>query len=359
MQTAVNDAARGYARSLIKAGQINRDGAWSFSAADADKLLGPTGDDFTAYGQSHLGIDTGQPDGSRGRFKYPFAKDGKVWRKGLIAIRQRSAQQEDLQVYAAAGDLMAELDAQKKDAVMSIETRFTPFEFKFAEAGDDPAGTFEGYASTFNNEDDGGDVMLPGAFDATMARHKAAGTMPKMLLNHGGLGGFNQPSPDDMLPVGKWLKMSPDSAGLQCKGRLINLDTERGKGIYGAMKEGELGDMSIAYIPKEFVRGTKPNEPRRQLKAVDLFEAGPVTFPMNRQATIGSVKSLSGMDAHDWRDLEAALRDEGLSQRDAARAIAGFKIYLRRDGGAPEQGPRDEATSDDLRALAAKIRAAA
>jgi hypothetical protein len=88
--------------------------------------------------------------------------------------------------------------------------------------------------------------------------------MPKMLLNQGGMGGWmSSPSPEDMLPIGKWKDMAPDSHGLQSKGRLINLDTETGKRVYGAMKEGELSDLSIGYIARDFVRGTKPNEPRR------------------------------------------------------------------------------------------------
>jgi len=42
--------------------------------------------------------------------------------------------------------------------------------------------------------------------------------------------------------------MSEDSHGLQCKGRLINLDTESGKRIYGAMKERALDGLSIGHV---------------------------------------------------------------------------------------------------------------
>lgn len=238
------------------------------------------------------------------------------------------------------------------------QVMYCAVEFKLAKDEAAP-GTFEGYASVFNNEDCNGDVMMPGAFALTLARFKSAGKRPKMLLNHGGLGGWGMPDPEDLLPIGKWEQMSEDSTGLNVQGRLINLDTERGKSIYGAMKEGELDSMSIAYIARDYEFGVNDNEPYRWLKAVDLIEAGPVTFPANDLATIGGVKSIGRFSKDDWRDLEASLRDEGLSRADAVKAVSGFKSYLRRDGGDPEQGQRDAATSDDIGSLIESIRAAA
>jgi hypothetical protein len=53
--------------------------------------------------------------------------------------------------------------------------------------------------------------------------------------------------------------MSEDTHGLQCKGRLINLDTESGKRIYGALKESALDGLSIGYTVGEFTRGAALN----------------------------------------------------------------------------------------------------
>ena len=141
------------------------------------------------------------------------------------------------------------------------------YQFKFIEEATAP-GTFEGYGSVFGNEDDGGDLILSGAFTGVLARHAAKGSMPKMLLNHGSMGGglFGGNDPLADLPIGKWQVLSEDTHGLASKGRLINLDTESGKRIYGAMKEGELDGQSIGYQVGEFTRGTKPNEPRRTIK---------------------------------------------------------------------------------------------
>jgi HK97 family phage prohead protease len=213
-----------------------------------------------------------------------------------------------------------------------MECKAARFEYKLAERSGASPGAFEGYGSVFNNEDDYGDVILPGAFAGVLARHQAKGTMPKMLLNHGSATSFfGSTDPMADLPIGKWTSMSEDGHGLQVKGRLINLDTERGKNIYGAMKEGELGGLSIGYRPGDFVRGTKPNEPRRTIKTVkDLIEVSPVTFPANELATSRGIKA---GDIRTIREFERALREVLGFSHAAARSIAesGFKSSEPRD----------------------------
>ena len=119
--------------------------------------------------------------------------------------------------------------------------------------------------------------------------------------------------------------MSEDTHGLQCKGRLINLDTENGKRIYGAMKERALDGLSIGYTVGEFTRGTKPNEPRRTSKSIkSLPEVSLVTFPMNELARTGAIEAA---DIRAARDFEEALRDVFGFSHAAAKSIAqrGFK----------------------------------
>lgn len=227
-------------------------------------------------------------------------------------------------------------------------------ELKFGEASQD--GAFTGYGSVFGNEDYGGDVILRGAFKDTLSEWSAKGKLPKMLLQHGGFFG----SAEDMIPIGKWTAMAEDSKGLHVEGKLIALDTDRGRGVYAAMKEGELDGLSIGYRAKEFTLGTKPTEPYRTIKKADLAEVSVVLFGMNPKATITGVKSLFALNANELRDLEAVLRDVGLSRGDAVKAIAGFKNYFQRDAGNPNPGPRDEGAAEMVAALkraAERIRA--
>ena len=70
-------------------------------------------------------------------------------------------------------------------------------------------GTIEGYASVFGVVDTWDDIIAAGAFAATIAAHKAAGTMPAMLWQH---------DSDD--PIGVWTDMAEDAKGLRVKGKL-------------------------------------------------------------------------------------------------------------------------------------------
>ena len=331
--TDLNLAGESYAHSLIAAGKVDRSSSWSFSAEDGNALLGKGGDDWESYGKVHLGLDRSANDKTKARYKYPVAKGGRLYRSGVIAAKQRAAAQGDGAVEKAAAALLVEIDKPKSAPVP--ERKAAAFEYKFVEEEAAP-GTFEGYGSVFGNTDSYGDVMAPGAFVKTLARHKSQGTMPKMLLNHGAMAGglFGGSDPMADLPIGKWQSMAEDGHGLQVKGRLINLDTERGKSIHGAMKEGELSGLSIGYIAKEFERGTRPEEPKRTLKAVDLFEVSPVTFPANELAGVNAVKAAG--DIRTIRDFEDFLRDAGGFSRAAAKAIAagGFKAL--------QSDPRDE-----------------
>ncbi len=322
--TDLNLVGESYAHSLVSAGKVDKTSPWSFEAADGNALLGEKGDDWDSYSKAHLGLDRSASDKTKARFKYPFAKGGKLFRSGLIAIKQRAAQQSDAAVEKAATALIDLVDKPKSAG--GYDRKAIAFEFKFSSGGD--TGTFEGYGSVFNNEDSYRDVMLPGAFTKTLADYKSRGKMPKMLLNHGSMGGgmFGSSDPMADVPIGKWTDMSEDSHGLHTKGQLINLDTERGKTIHGAMKEGQLDGLSIGYSATGFTRGAKDNEPRRKIHEVKLWEVSPVTFPANDQALVSAVKSMAGEIA-TVRQFEDFLRDVGGFSHAAAKSIAlsGFK----------------------------------
>lgn len=211
-------------------------------------------------------------------------------------------------------------------------------EVKFAADEVNAKGEFAGYGAVFGNVDAYGDVIQEGAFKSTLADWHQAGKLPPMLLQHGGMGMTDS----DQMPIGKWVKMSEDSRGLYAEGKLINLDTERGKTVYGALKEGVLDGLSIGYRAKEFALRSKPEDPRRTLKAVDLVELSVVTFPANGKARISQVKSAADMTTEDYRDLEANLRMKGLSRSDAVKAVSGLREWLQRDAEEPVKSLREE-----------------
>lgn len=208
---------------------------------------------------------------------------------------------------------------------------------------DDEPGTFSGYGAIFGNEDAQNDVIRRGAFKQTLREWNDRGKFPPMLLQHGGMGGFMGPRPDDLLPVGAWTEMREDGRGLPVKGRLFALGTERGQYIYEGLKAGSLDGLSIGYKAREFVQGTRPGEPDRILTDVDLWEVSIVTFPANPKARISTVKSFT---TDEVRELEGRLRDAGLSRTDCPKAVAVLRQWLQRDAGEPG-GQRDAAAAGE------------
>lgn len=191
-------------------------------------------------------------------------------------------------------------------------------ELKLAQDETDQAMTFSGYGAVFGNVDSYGDVIVKGAFKNTLSEAKKSGNWPAMLMQHGGWG----MAADDMTPVGIWTDMEEDDIGLKVSGKLA--DTARGREVYGLLKmtpRPAISGMSIGYIAKEFVVGTKPDEPRRTLKKIELMEVSLVTFPANGKARVQAVKS--GLTI---RDAERCLRDAGFSRTEAKAILAqGFK----------------------------------
>lgn len=230
---------------------------------------------------------------------------------------------------------------------MQSENFYAPLEVKFA--ADGTPGEFEGYGAVFGNIDAYGDVIQKGAFKDSLREWKSAKRLPPMLVQHGGWGMGDM----DGLAIGKWESMQEDDTGLLVSGRLINLDTERGKTIHGAMKEGVLDGMSIGYRAKDFSLGTKPDEPRRTLKRVDLIELSVVQMPANGKARVRSIKSF---DAGFWRAVEEDLRTDGklnLSNASAVSAVAIFKKHLREGGDTPAT---DLSREGDEAAIVAALR---
>lgn len=200
--------------------------------------------------------------------------------------------------------------------------------------------TFSGYGAVFGNVDSYGDVIAPGAFAQYLSDAQAGKQpWPAMLAQHGGWG----MGADDMTPVGVWTHLSEDGHGLKVEGKFA--DTPRGRELYTLMKmqpRPAIDGLSIGYIAKKFEPRSKPEDPRRKLTQIDLLEISPVTFPANRLARVGSVKSLE--DLYTLPEIEDYLREAGgFSRNEAKGLIARIKSAQ----------PREAA--DDLTQLAAVI----
>lgn len=181
----------------------------------------------------------------------------------------------------------------------SAHSRLLPtFELKA-----DDSGVIEGYASVFDNVDGGGDIVVRGAFRASLDQHARDKTSPVMLWSH-----------DPASPIGRWTDLHEDSKGLYGFGK-INLGTSGGRDAYASVKNGDVSGLSIGYR-------SKLSEPLRtggrKLIEIDLQEVSIVTFPMNPASRITDVKHLATK-----AEAVEFLRDAGLSKDAAKRFAAG------------------------------------
>lgn len=114
MAVKLNGAGKSKAQSLIKAGKVDQESPWSFTATDEDKILGDP-PDWKAYGEWFMGQDTAADAETKAAWKYPFGKDGQVFRSAIRAIRTRASQQNETEIADAAKaclDMMDEMMTQ-------------------------------------------------------------------------------------------------------------------------------------------------------------------------------------------------------------------------------------------------------
>ena len=129
-------------------------------------------------------------------------------------------------------------------------------------------GHFTGYASVFGVPDLGRDVVMPGAFSASLARRGASGV--RMLWQH-----------DPAEPIGLWLALAEDARGLRVEGKL-NPSVQRAREVAALVREGALDGLSIGFR----VVKALPERGGRKLLALDLWEVSLVTFPLQPRARV-------------------------------------------------------------------------
>ncbi|MBB3769801.1 hypothetical protein FHS55_000387 [Angulomicrobium tetraedrale] len=142
----------------------------------------------------------------------------------------------------------------------------------------EPDGSFEGYAALFGRVDLGRDLILPGAFARSLAERGTSGV--RMLFQH-----------DPAEPIGTWISMREDGVGLYVRGRLT-LDVARAREVLALMRAGAVDGLSIGFRAVE--GRTDPRSRVRRLARIDLWEVSVVTFPMQPDARIASVKRGDG-----------------------------------------------------------------
>jgi HK97 family phage prohead protease len=156
----------------------------------------------------------------------------------------------------------------------------------------------EGYASLFGKADQGGDVVLKGAYAASLKRLAARAGRVKMLWQH-----------DPGQPIGVWDEVREDATGLWVKGRILT-EVERGREVAALVQAGAIDGLSIGY---RTVRAERDGKGRRLLAELELWEVSLVTFPMLPEARVAA--KAEALD-ESWRHIATVFQD-------ARRTLAG------------------------------------
>ena len=181
-------------------------------------------------------------------------------------------------------------------ATPGLELKFTAI--SKVDAG--PEGTaIEGYASLFDRVDQGGDVVRPGAYAASLKRLAADRRRVKMLWQH-----------DPGRPIGVWDEVREDDRGLFVKGRILP-DVAQGREAAALVAAGAIDGLSIGY---RTVTSERDGKGRRVLSELDLWEVSLVTFPMLPEARVGAKADDPGAEL---------MAEAARALRDAARMLRG------------------------------------
>lgn len=177
-------------------------------------------------------------------------------------------------------------------------------------------GFFSGYGAVFGNIDWYNDVILPGAFTASLAKWRAKNKMPPVLWNH-----------NDSEPIGVYTNIHEDEKGLYVEGKLLIDDVPRAKSTHALLKAGAIDGLSIGYSTK---KANQQGNGVRELVEVDLGEISIVTQPANERSVITSVKSkLDEGELPTLPEFEKFLRESGFSKsQSVAIASKGLRPLL-------------------------------
>jgi len=156
-----------------------------------------------------------------------------------------------------------QIDFGPARAAHGLEVKFMPFDGQ-AQAAE--SGLVQGYASLFDEPDQGGDIVARGAFGASLSRQAAAGRKVKFLWQH-----------DPARPIGVWHAVEEDARGLRVSGEILG-DVTQGADALSLMRAGAIDGLSIGYRTVKAEANARACG--RRLLEIDLWEVSLVTFPM-------------------------------------------------------------------------------
>jgi phage head maturation protease len=156
-----------------------------------------------------------------------------------------------------------------------------------------------------------------------------AGTPLPMFLNHNDMG----------MPVGEWNEFNFDASGMTAEGKLF-LNTVGGSDLYNILKESPnlFGGVSVGAYADEAQYVDANGDPCEddcddeesyfQITKGGLREVSVVMYPNNPAAEVMNLEYFTAEGKPDPRKIEKALREAGLSRKDATTASSVLKKLI-------------------------------
>ena len=165
----------------------------------------------------------------------------------------------------------------------------------------------------------------PEGFMQWAEEFSASGRPLPMFVNHDA----------DAIPVGEWTAFEFDDTGMKAEGRLY-VNTTMGSDLYKVMQESPqmFGGVSVGAYAEEYQMVNADGEPDQsdeayfQITKGGLREVSVVMYPNNPQAEVSKLEYFRPDGTADLKVLEQALREVGLSKKDAVAAASTFKKVL-------------------------------
>lgn len=156
-----------------------------------------------------------------------------------------------------------------------------------AEAEGKGVGTVKMLVSVFGNVDSYGDMVMPGAFTDSLAKWMGKGDPIPFVWSH--------QWGDPFAIIGSVTKAAETEAGLEVDAE-IDLDTAKGKQVYGLLKKRLVTQASFAYDidEAEFVEHESPDGGKYmvyELRKLSILEAGPCLLGANRDTELLEAKA--------------------------------------------------------------------
>jgi HK97 family phage prohead protease len=142
-------------------------------------------------------------------------------------------------------------------------------------------GSFSGYASIFGKIDQGGDVVMPGAFQKSLLKRGA--NQIRMLFQH-----------DPKEPIGFWRDIRETDIGLRVIGQLTP-GVQRSAELARLIQNSAIDGLSIGF--RTVRASSRTHSAARKLFEVDLWEISIVAFPMLDVARIANPNIASSLKA--------------------------------------------------------------